>query len=178
MKILREDKLINVNVDEDANHNKFYHIIQYEDFSLRMEWGRVDSGSQTQEKSFPSQSASDKIYDKKVAEKLKGKLNKKTGQREPYTKVDILSGTSGKSSAKQSTISGEKVKNIAKNQIKTDSTIVSNLIDYLVKVNIHTITSESNITYDVDTGLFATPLGVRFHLIKYMMSIRMKAIKQ
>jgi len=160
-KLIREDKLVCVEVDENANHNKYYHIKQFEDFSLYMEWGRIDAGKQTKEEKFTSQYESDKFYDKKVKEKLRGKVNSETGKREPYTLAKVLGGTSGTPSSVKE-ISTLRVKDLAKKQIRTSSSVVEKLIDYLIQVNIHTITEGTggNVRFDVDTGLFSTPLGV------------------
>lgn len=160
-KLIREDKLVCVEVDENANHNKYYHIQQFEDFSIHMEWGRIDAGKQTKQETFASQFESDKFYDKKVKEKLKGKVNSETGKREPYTLAKVLGGTSG-TPATVREVTKSMVKDLAKKQIRTSSSVVEKLVDYLIQVNIHAITEGTggNVTFNVDTGLFSTPLGV------------------
>ncbi len=54
----------------------------------------------------------------------------------------------------------EHLAEVAKKQIITNSPETERLIDYLVRVNAHTITAQTSLTYDTSRGTFSTPLGI------------------
>lgn len=128
--------------DVGANSNKFWKSILHENGDVECEWGRV--GVTKNSKIF--RGVGQKYIDKKVREK----------QKKGYRESKILTG---ESSVK--TVEDNKLASIAKKQIvKNSSPELTKLIDKLVKYNIHKITNSTNITYDVNSGLFTTPLGI------------------
>ena len=138
----------------DKNSNKFWKIRVYQDGTLETEYGRVGDNGSTTTKSFGDEDSALYEAEKMMNKKKKGK--KKNGRRESvYKEVEIV-GQVDKASASAGRSIGKRVyESIADG----DKTVMS-LIELLDKQNIHNITSGTSLTYDVDTGLFSTPLGV------------------
>lgn len=133
--VLEEHKLILVEVV--ANSNKFWHGKLYDDGSVYTEWGRVGYDGQNQTKSFGDIERARKYLASKRAEKEK------------------------KGYSVQRTLGAAPVKVKAESLIESDADpTTKQLLDYLVKVNIHQITSHTNIAFDVASGTFSTPLGI------------------
>src|SRR5215216_5825549 len=125
------------------NHNKQWQGILYDNGDVETRWGRVGLGEQS--KLFPS--AGKFFLDKKKKEKLK----------KGYTELrTIASG----GEVKVQNVSSGSLLSIAREQIKTSSPILNKLIERLVQANIHTITSNTQVSFNSSTGLFTTPLGV------------------
>lgn len=128
--------------DVGANANKYWKAILHENGDVECEWGRV--GVTKNSKTF--RGVGQRYIDKKVREK----------EKKGYRPTKILAG---ESSVK--VVSDDKLASLAKKQIiKNSSPELTKLIDKLVKYNIHKITESTNITYDVNSGLFSTPLGI------------------
>lgn len=130
----------------EDNHNKLYIISLYDNGDVRAEWGRV--GANLQQKTFSN--AGKRFAETKIAEKLgKG-----------YKEVNIIDSDGIIGSSKVS--NNNELKNIAIHQIQHSSPIVAKLIDYLVEKNQHDIHTASggNITWNKNSGLFTTPLGI------------------
>lgn len=125
-------------VDSTDNHNKFY-LIQLEGDSVLVEYGRV--GTSSQKKTY---SGGQKTFDKKIKEKLK------KGYVESSINLEAI---------EVSVNSNGNLMDIAMAQIKTDLE-GKELIKKLVAQNIHNITSNSKISYDIKTGYFKTDLGI------------------
>ena len=125
--------------DITANNNKFWQATLNDNDSILVEYGRV--GKTAQQKLHPS--GGHKKYDQLIRSK----------QRKGYTLVKALDAavTSGGNAS---------LAEIVKSQVATESPEASKLLDTLVKENIHQIVSNTQVAYDVDTGLFSTPLGV------------------
>ena len=147
-----------VKSDPVNNNNKFWRGTEFDNGDVLCEWGRVgDSG---QSKMFPGVGGS--FLDKKVREKKTSGRNDEIAYRE----VDVIDSNvvPVKASTQSSVVSGVKLAEIAKKQIKSSSRSkeVTDLIDFLTKVNVHNITSfcGDQIKYNYDTGLFQTPLGL------------------
>ena len=126
-------------VDPIKNNNKFYNLDLFDDGRLEINWGRVGANGQ-----FQTTHGGERVFNSKIKSKeKKGYVVQKTVQTD--TIVDVPKGD---------------LTNLAKNQIKTDSTLAETLIERLVKANIHQITSNTQIKYDSNSGVFQTPLGV------------------
>ncbi len=128
-------------VDTKTNKNKFYQLELIGD-RVDVEYGRVGN-STPQRRSY---NGGQRMYDKKRAEKIK------KGYVPSEIDVNIIEESSNSSS------SGN-IMDIAMAQIKTDD-VSKKLIEKLVKQNIHNITANTKIKYDIDTGYFKTDLGI------------------
>lgn len=133
--------------EADANHNKVWHVILYDNDDVETRWARV--GNEPQSKIFSGVGKS--FMDKKIKEKTtKG-----------YSEAKIVD-TILPASAPRSAVSVDNLSEIAKSQILKSSghPILDKLVERLVKSNIHKITSSTNITLNDATGLFQTPIGI------------------
>lgn len=141
MKTIESHKFILTECDGDANHNKWWKIELLDDDSVVTSWARV--GKSAQSKTFPN--AGKRFLEKKIAEKIK----------KGYSKLKVIE--QGQS---VEITNGSNLKSIARSQIlkSNTNTLLSDLIDRLVESNIHTITSNTQITYN--SGIFSTPLGI------------------
>jgi len=134
--------------DVKQNQNKFWNII-HDGLNITTVWGRVgETGNETPFGPFASEAAASKEFEKKIKQKLR-----KRGDQEPYREVDFVG---------EGEVAGQPadLKIVAASQIKTDCVETQRLIDYLVKVNVHQITSSTRITYSAESGLFKTPVGI------------------
>lgn len=129
----------------ENNNNKFWRVFQYDDHSTLVEYGRVGDSPQRSEKQFGSSVEARKFCDTKCSEKV----------RKGYNKVEIMSSNV---TVKVST--GGTLTEVARKQIKTNSTDADKLIEYFSKVNVHNILHSTNMQYNVDSGLFSTPIGI------------------
>jgi poly [ADP-ribose] polymerase 2/3/4 len=142
--LLKEVRLIKTEMGENAN--KWWNAQLFDDGTVKAQWGRVgyegDSGEW---------SGGETYLNKKVKEKTK------KGYTEQKTVGAITSGTSS-----GSTVKNADLHSIAKKQLlkSSGSKTLNNLIDRLVKSNVHKITTSTNITFNDTTGLFQTPLGI------------------
>lgn len=131
----------------DGNNNKFWKAEMDDDFTVIVSFGRVGTKGSSSEKSFPSEEKALKQIAKKQREK----------EKKGYKLLDVIDvgGSSTKTNEKRIT------EQAAKEQIRTsgDRKHIEDIVDKLVRLNIHSITSQTNITYDEDTGLFMTPVG-------------------
>lgn len=125
-------------VDAKGNKNKFYQLEMIGD-TVEVEYGRV--GSNPQKRSY---SGGERTFNKKMNEKLK------KGYTESKVNLEVIEEITG---------SKGNMLDIAMEQITTDD-ISKLLIAELVKQNIHNITSNTKIKYDIDTGYFKTALGI------------------
>ncbi len=131
------------------NSNKCWIIELHDNGDVVTSWGRI--GDSLQKKSFPGLG---KVgMEKKIREKTKPSSHYDGGC---YRKVDTLDSTSDTSI----TVKGS-LKEIAKKQI-TSCKVTSNLIEYFTDVNAHNISyaTGSKIQFNIDSGLFKTPLGI------------------
>jgi poly [ADP-ribose] polymerase len=142
MGVVRQVMLIKV--DSDANNNKFWEGILNDSGMVDCRWGRV--GADGQRKSF---GGGELYLTKKVKEKTK----------EGYREAKVITNAEV---PRSSIVGGGQLEQIARNQIKHQDTEVAKLIEYLVKVNAHQITSQSGgkLNVDLSSGQIKTPLGV------------------
>jgi len=120
------------------NNNKFYQLELVGD-TVEIEYGRVGNGPQS-----TSYSGGERMFNKKLNEKLR------KGYVESKVNTEIIETTSN---------SQGNILDIAMEQITTDN-ISAKLIAKLVQQNIHNITSNTKIKYDIKTGYFKTALGI------------------
>lgn len=127
-----------------GNNNKFYYIELDDNGNLTSKYGRV--GTKGLSKVDKNQTLSD------FNSLLKAKLKRGYVQTEIdlETKDDEIN---------ISTNSNSDIMDIALNQIKHDE-YSKELIKKLVNANIHNITSNTKITFNLKTGIFKTPLGI------------------
>ena len=140
-----------VQADVEENHNKYWNVGLYDSGDVEIHFGRI--GVTITQGIEPN--AGKMWMEKRIQEKLRGKT--KNGKREYYRKIQTIDSTSSAKSLNKNTL-----KQIAKEQIKHTSPETSKLIEWLAEVNRHQITSATGkqITYDADTGLFKTPMGI------------------
>lgn len=133
MAVVEEHKLILTDVG--LNSNKFWEGRLDDNNSVTTRWGRVGEPGQSQTKSFGSVDSARRYLNSKRSEK----------ERKGYSA--------------QRTVGAAPVKVVAHQLIQSNSD-TKDLIDYLMKVNIHQITAHTNISFDVASGSFQTPLGI------------------
>lgn len=127
--------------DVGGNNNKVWKGILYDNGNVYTEWGRVGKNMQT--KTYPN------AGERKLASKEHEKLAK------GYTHAQIVS-----SAPSTRTVQNGNLMDLAIKQISKGEPVLDKLVRQLVSANIHTITSQSNITFNETTGVFASPLGV------------------
>lgn len=127
--------------DTENNNNKYWNIILMDNGDVKTEWGRV--GYSGQSKLFPREGS--RFFYKKIQEK------KDKGYREQHTMV-----------GEKSTViaSTQTLATIARKQIETNNPVAEALIARLAKENIHNIVNSIKVNYNVNSGLFSTPLGI------------------
>ena len=146
--IVKTDKFIKTDVNQ--NRNKYWYITLYDDNSVKTEFGRVGYSSQTSEKPFSSMSKAEEYYNKKCKEKQSAR----NGEI-PYRKLNVIDGSTTTTSVTSSPV----LEKLVEEQIELDgSDDLKELMKQLVKQNIHSITSNSNIT--VTNGVLSTPCGI------------------
>ncbi|VEP18914.1 WGR domain-containing protein (fragment) [Hyella patelloides LEGE 07179] len=134
-------------VEVDQNSNKVWQGTVLDDGSFIAEWGRV--GNQLQSKTYYLNSVT--LAQSKFARTKRQKL------RKGYTEAQIINQHQNYNVS----LKEEDLELIAAKQIEHGKDPrAKQLIRYLVAVNIHNITSQTNISYDVTTGNFSTPLGL------------------
>ena len=143
-----------VKSDPKVNNNKYWRGTLMDDGMVHCEWGRIGAKN-PQRKVQPGGKS---FLDKKVKSKMRDGRNGEIG----YRKSDIVSGNVSSQTTVKSVKSGS-LSSIAKKQIKTaGDSETGKLIDFLTVQNVHNITQASGgqITYNYDSGLFQTPLGL------------------
>jgi poly [ADP-ribose] polymerase len=147
--IIKEAKLVCVSLEN--NSNKLYWLTLYDNDTVRIQYGRYSElfGKLTfqHDDVFPN---GEKLFNKKLKEKLKPGRRTGTYVEQPIVKTGIQSTTFNAGSLEQ----------IALQQIKTTDEGVHVLIKNLVKANVHNVISNSSVSYDVKSGLFSTPVGL------------------
>ena len=138
-----------VKSDPEKNNNKFFIGELYDNGDVNTRWGRI--GDTGQSKMYKG------VGENFLIKKINSKKKSRNGEI-PYREVEII-GSSVESNISVAT--NNDLNMIAKKQIKTKGAI-GDLIDYLVRENAHQITVQTGgqITYNFDTGMFQTPLGI------------------
>ena len=134
----------------DTNNNKFWEYTLYNDGSALTKWGRV--GGHISEKMTTESDALSKM-------RRKTNCNNKPDKR--YTEVKVAEGVQSSSSS-NSVVNSSSLKSIVQKQIDIKDPTLKELVDFLVKENVHQIISQSggSIQYDTSNATFTTPLGV------------------
>lgn len=129
------------------NANKFWNVTLYDNDDVMSEWGR--QGSTQQSKTWYG--VGRPFMNKKIAEKGK----------KGYHENQVVEGV-GDIKVSAQKVANNDLKDIAAKQIKSKSTVVSKLIDFLVKINAHQILKATGgkIQYDTSSATFKTTQGV------------------
>ncbi|MDJ0596447.1 MAG: WGR domain-containing protein [Pleurocapsa sp. MO_226.B13] len=136
-----------VYVEVGENSNKVWRGSLMHDGSFLAEWGRVGNTLQSKHHCLGSITLARNKFERTKRQKL----------RKGYTPAQIIDDYKQQTS----TIKLEELEAIASKQIEHGRDPRSKeLIRYLVKSNIHTFTSQTDITYNSATGGFRTPLGI------------------
>ena len=134
-------------VEVDRNSNKVWQGKLLDNGSFVAEWGRVGNQLQSKTYHFNSFALAQSKFDRTKRQKL----------RKGYTEAQIIDPQQSYSFS----LKEEDLDIIAARQIEHNKDPrVKQLIRYLVAVNIHNITSQTEISYDGTTGSFSTPLGL------------------
>lgn len=137
--IVKEARFILTSLEN--NNNKFWNIRLLDDNTCETQWGRVGENGQSKIMT----SASEVFFNSKCREKeSKGYRPQKT----------LNNGVGAKS------MGNEKLADVAKDQIVTNSPETLALVSYLAKANVHSILQATTMQYDVSQGTFSTPLGI------------------
>lgn len=133
----------------DTNNNKFWEYTLFADGSAESSWGRVGGHVTTR--------ASTTV---KALKKWGEKTNPNNKPDKRYTEVKVAEGCASSSSS--TSVSSSSLKSIANKQINIKDPALKELVDFLVKENVHQIMQASggSITYDTSNAQFKTPLGV------------------
>ena len=137
--------------DIDANNNKYWNGYVLGNGDFYCEYGRVASGkADCRHNYYPYGDTYDaeNWLEKKAKEKL----------RKGYTEQQVTEHQVKSASSSVKSVSNGNLKSIATQQIAGDAE-TKKLVKWLAEVNIHQITSHSNIQYNSTSGLFTTPLG-------------------
>ncbi|MEL6494194.1 MAG: WGR domain-containing protein [Cyanobacteria bacterium J06623_7] len=136
--------LIYVEVDE--NSNKVWRGSLKNDGTFIAEWGRVGSSLQCKQHHLGSFALAKAKFERTKRQKI----------RKGYTEAQLVRADNPQTQV----ITAAELEAIAAQQIEHGRDPRSKeLIRYLVKSNIHQITSQTDITFDTATGGFSTPLG-------------------
>ncbi|MEM8829925.1 MAG: WGR domain-containing protein [Cyanobacteria bacterium P01_G01_bin.19] len=143
--VLDSCTLIYVEVGE--NSNKVWRGSLLNDGTFLAEWGRVGNSLQWKHHCLGSVALAKSKFERTKRQKI----------RKGYTPAQILDGDLTTTNV----IEPEELEAIASKQIEHGRDPRSKeLIRYLVKSNIHQITSQTDISYNAATGGFSTPLGI------------------
>jgi poly [ADP-ribose] polymerase len=151
---IRQERLICVDVSD--NNCKFWHGLVLANGDAFCEFGRVDKTRQHEYYAYGNVSEAEHW----LSEKSREKQNKRGGKAS-YTPQRTIptSGSVIKHSGGSGAVNKSELKTIAAQQIKGDPE-TKKLVTWLADVNIHQITANTQITYNVNTGAFSTSLGL------------------
>jgi poly [ADP-ribose] polymerase len=136
--------------DPAENSNKVWIGIAYSDGGFETRFGRVrdEANLASKKKKFANQFAAEHELERKRREKLrKGYKDTVTVDNDTAVLVD------SRNKLNLSAVATEEIEG-------SSDKVTSELIKYLAAVNIHHITTSTNIKYNAKTGVFSTPLGV------------------
>ena len=134
------NKVMLIMVNSGENNNKFYELELKDNGDVHKRWGRVGTAGSSSITFGGGESEFNKV--------------KRGKERKGYKETDIDLEVE-----EETTNSTGNIMDIAMKQIKTDDESKL-LIKRLVDKNIHNITSNTKITFDIKTGYFKTPLGI------------------
>lgn len=128
-----------------GNNNKFWKYTVLDNGDVIFEWGRIGYAGDSKTKNFGTQDDAIRAAHTKMRSK----------EAKGYVKQDVIeTGKTVVSSSKAN------LESVAVSQISNNSTIVADLIKELARMNVHEILASTTMTYNVDTGLFSTPIGI------------------
>ena len=130
------------------NNNKFWYVDVYSDGRVVTTYGRVGDTGATNTIQKSSEAEAIKFAEGKIREKLRDGRNGEIAYR-PLNTVASVEVKRNDSS----------LEDIAMKQIIYDEK-AKEIIKYLIAKNIHNIVANTTITYNAQSGLFETPLGV------------------
>ncbi len=137
--VVKEARYVLTNIA--SNNNKFWSIRLFGDGTCETHWGRVGEDGQRKQAAGMSEYG----FDAKCREKAaKGYKPQKT-----------LGNTAGGAS-----LGSEKLAEVARTQIETNSPETMALVAYLARVNVHRILQATTLQFDESKGTFSTPLGI------------------
>lgn len=145
-KLIEKVKLVCYCIEK--NNKKVWIGELYDDDTVITRWGVI--GETLSSKTFPGAGVS--FLRKKEHEKLRPKKDKESYTRALTTDDEAPSGSGA-------AVTQGNLQAIAREQLAKKNPQLGAIIDRLVKANVHSITSQTNITYNSVTGLFTTPLG-------------------
>lgn len=128
-----------------GNNNKFWKYTVHDDGNVVFEWGRIGYAGDSTTKNFGSHDRGLQAAHTKMRSK----------EAKGYVKQDVIETGKSVSVAPSATL-----ESVAVSQIGSNSSVVGDLIKQLAKMNVHEILSSTTMTYNVDTGLFSTPIGI------------------
>ncbi len=132
-----------INVDPVKNMNRWWEIELHDNDDVFTRFARV--GNNPQEAPFPG--AGRRKFESEIRKKLK----------KGYTEPKLVNA--GETISKS--YGASELHSLATSQlVKSSNPILENLVNRFVQTNIHKITENTQITYNSDTGLFSTPLGI------------------
>lgn len=147
VRLIKVENGIDKKTGKPLNNNKYWNGKLYDDETWTAEWGRVGCSSPES-----GQWTGANKFEAKVREKLSPK--KEYVEQKTIGNVQVSAGSS-------STVKNSDLHSIAKSQLlKSSNPTLERLIKRFVEANVHKITSSTQITYNSNTGLFATPLGI------------------
>ena len=137
--VVKESRYILTSLEN--NNNKFWNIRLFDDNSCETQWGRV--GENGQSKTFPGASLA--FFESKCREK----------EHKGYKPQKTLGNGAGSKA-----MENDKLADVAKDQIETNSPETLALVTYLARANVHSILQATTMEYDTGRGTFSTPLGI------------------
>jgi poly [ADP-ribose] polymerase len=132
--------------DVEANNNKFWNINIHPNHTVTTHWGRVGDKGQTKDFPQSSQYAAERFFASKCNEK----------DRKGYVKQRVLAD----GPTETRVVAASNLEQVAREQIKTNSPELDELVKFLTRVNVHNILSATTMEYDTSKGVFTTPLGI------------------
>jgi poly [ADP-ribose] polymerase len=145
------EKRMFVMTNADNNNNKGWEVTHYDNGTYITRNGRIGT---TQSGSNIDWQQHGPYSDGDLESKIRSKVKK------GYQELDIIQDSSGAGTVRTASVNGQDLEQLAVNQIETNSSEVLDLIRWFARENIHQITSQTKITYNAQSGLFETPLGV------------------
>lgn len=136
---MKESHLMYSNIEGNSNKTLY---IKVDGVTLSSSWARVGDSMQTKNWTFASPALAEKMYDKKIKEKI----------RKGYELVEAA-GIS-------SLVPGTNLAALAVQEIDVDSENTRELVRWLTTQNIHNICENTTIQYNSEDGIFKTPIGV------------------
>jgi poly [ADP-ribose] polymerase len=137
---MKESYLMYSDIEDNSNKTLY---IKADGATLSSSWGRVGDALQTKTWDFASPELAEKMYSKKIKEKLK----------KGYELVDTFGAGSSIHPGSSN------LANLATQEIDVDSENTRELVRWLTTQNIHNICENTTIQYTTE-GLFKTPIGV------------------